>query len=554
MNHLLTNDFLKRRAASSVPTAYYERGVGWLFDTDDDIAVRVATQLFPDIRATLPADVIDRAMKPLDNLRPPLASEEWYNQDPLTALRVLEHVPGPLIQTLYEHQLHDCAFHVARLQRDNGAYNAWDRGLGKTLATIVIAKALRADRVVVVCPNSAKNAVWRPEIERWDTNHQWDNRVYAVGGTPTQRAKTLARWDETGGILLIHYEALRLIPWDHYHVTLVVVDEAHRLSNGGPGKKSPEFYKALKRIKSQYRYALSGSVMINSPEDIFGALHWLFPKVYKSRWKDWNDRFLHYVQSSYGRVLIGVRPQKLEELRNELAGFMTVRYKQDTLPGLPPRIDQDVLVDLSPTQRKVYDDLAENFFAELPNDNTLLVGSVLAQLTTLRQVATGLDLFGEDLIDSAKIDAAVELIHDNLPHKTVVFCWHRATCDSVERRLENMGVTCVKVHGDVPNKLRDTHIKAFQTDSRVKVLVATIKTLGETHNLQAAADLIFVESSWTPSDMEQAGDRVYRIGQDRRVTVTNILARDTVDVTRILPTVMSKAALRRMIMGVPNAA
>jgi len=67
--------------------------------------------------------------------------------------------------------------------------------------------------------------------------------------------------------------------------------------------------------------------------------------------------------------------------------------------------------------------------------------------------------------------------------------------------------------------------------------------------LHAASDLIFLESSWTPTDMEQAADRVHRIGQTNRVTITNIVARDTVDVQRVLPTVRSKDQMRRMVLG-----
>lgn len=552
MQHLLTNDYLKRRTASSVPTAAYEPGVGWTFDSDDDIAVRVATQLFPDVRLTLPPEVITRAMQPLDHLRPPLYSEPWFEQNRQDALTVMEAVPYDLLEMLYHYQLVDLSYHVARLRVDRGAYNAWDRGLGKTLGAVVVAKALRANRIICVVPNSAKDSVWRPEIEKWDVDEQWKGRVYTLGGSAKKREYTFNEWDENGGVLLIHYEALRLMTWEHVPVDLLIVDEAHRLSNGGPGRKAPTFYKALKKIKANYRYAMSGSVMINSPEDIFGALHWLFPNAYKSRWKDWNDRFLHYIQSSFGRVLVGVRPDKLEPMRNELSGFMTVRYKQDELPDLPERIDQTMYVDLSPAQRKVYDDLAEFFFAELPNDENVVVGNVLAQLNKLRQVATGLDLLGENMQDSSKIDAALDIVKDNLPNKTVIFGWHRATCDAIERRLEEAGVTCVKVHGGVAHKHRATHVKAFKTDPRVRVLVATIGTLGESENLQVAADLVFVESSWTPKDQEQAADRIYRIGQDRRVTVTTIAARDTVDEEKILPAVASKAALRRMILGVPH--
>jgi len=49
--------------------------------------------------------------------------------------------------------------------------------------------------------------------------------------------------------------------------------------------------------------------------------------------------------------------------------------------------------------------------------------------------------------------------------------------------------------------------------------------------------------------MDQARDRVYRNGQTRHVTVTHIVAADTVDESHILPKVADKAALRRILLG-----
>ena len=49
--------------------------------------------------------------------------------------------------------------------------------------------------------------------------------------------------------------------------------------------------------------------------------------------------------------------------------------------------------------------------------------------------------------------------------------------------------------------------------------------------------------------MDQARDRVYRNGQKSHVTVTHIVATDTVDETHVMPKVADKAALRRMILG-----
>jgi SNF2 family DNA or RNA helicase len=102
----------------------------------------------------------------------------------------------------------------------------------------------------------------------------------------------------------------------------------------------------------------------------------------------------------------------------------------------------------------------------------------------------------------------VDLVQDNLPHKTVVFTWHRDVATKMAERLNSLRIPAEAINGDTPMHTRTRYVDRFQLEDEPKVLVATIKTLGESVTLHRAADLIFLESSWTPADMDQAADRV----------------------------------------------
>ncbi len=552
---LLTDSPKKYQRAVRVDGSWFDKEQGgYWFDPARNLdQTRKAMAMFPEIRASVPADIrADLARR--FHMRMPNRATEWVGDR--DAEDLLPNMDPDLRSKLYTYQRQDIAFAAARMRSNGGDFIGWDRGLGKTLGSIALISELRADNVIIICPNSSKEAVWAPEIAKWDTDQRFAGRVYNFYGSPKKRDAALAEWRETGGILLVHYEGLRLIPNPEKisGIDLIICDEAHRLSNGHGGHKAPLFYKALMKLKAKWRLALSGSVMVNSPEDIYGAAHWLFPEKYRSRWKDWNDKYLEYIEDPIGgRILIGVQYGKLDDMRSDLAAWMQVRTKEDELPGLPEKIEQDLYVDLSPAQRKVYDDLVEQFITLLPDGEILMAQNILAQLTKLRQVATGLDLVSDELTDSSKLDLAMELVNDNLPRKTVVFAWHRATVWAMSSRLEAAGIEHTTIGGDVKPALRGERVRAFQEDPDVKVMVATIKTLGESVTLHAASDLIFLESSWTPADMEQAADRVYRIGQERHVTITRILARDTVDVHSVLPRVASKADLRATLLGSHDA-
>lgn len=556
---VLTDEFRKARTARAVPGARWDADKGaWIFDPElDEEATRVALRLFPEIRTQVDEGLVQRVLEGRSVSHRPLAGEadsfaESFPQAVSATQDAIRQASPDASSALYRYQLHDVAYAVARIKVDGGAYLGWDRGLGKTLGGIGCALALGSDRIVVVTPNSSKRTVWLPEFNKWAAD-KFSGRVYSVEGTAKQRNRVIDEWDSTGGVLLAHYESLRLIVGRLTNVDLVIVDEAHRLSRGSKSSKAPQFYKALMKIKPKYKLALSGSLIINSPEDFFGANHWLFPNTYKSKYRDWCDKYLHYVEGGFGKVLMGVKPDKVKAMQDELGKFILVRSKEDELPGLPDKITQTLRVDLSPEQRRVYDDLAARFIAELPDGSKIVVGSYLAQLTKLRQIATGLDLLGTGVVDSSKIDLALDLIEDNLPKKTVVFAWHKATVHSIKDRLDAKGIVASAITGDTKMAERARLVADFQESPECKVIVATIKTLGESVTLHAAADVIFVESSWTPTDMDQAADRVYRIGQKSHVTITHIVSSDTVDETRILPRLADKEAMRAMVLGATSA-
>lgn len=544
MKTKLTDNYLKRRLALAVPGSWYvPEDRAWYFDPRiNPHATRIAIRLFPELAGDLSAVV----ESPKNSFRPNIALAETFAEGK-SREALLPNTPPAIRKILRQYQVTDIAFSIARLEQDGGVYLGWDRGLGKTLAAIVMAYELASDRVIVVTPNNSKLATWLPQIQQWDQDHRFRNRVHNLRGSKKIRSRIIKEWKKDGGILLVHYEVLRLLD-EHLGCDLLIVDEAHRLSNGSASRQAPKFYKALKKIAAKYRVTMSGSVILNSPEDLFGALHLIFPTRYKSKWRDWNDRFISYAEGPFGKVMIGLKPDRISEMQSELSNFLLIRSKDDELEDLPERLDEQLYVELSSTQRKVYDDLAESFLAELPDGKILATPSVLAQLTKLRQIATGLDLLNEKFSDSAKLDLTEELVADILPSKVVIFTWHRATAYALEERLRKV-TSCATITGNTKMELRAEYVRQFQEEDHPQVIIATIKTLGESVTLHAASNVIFVESSWTPSDMEQAADRVRRIGQYKRVTVYNILAKDTVDETKILPTLESKDMLRRLVLG-----
>ena len=544
MSILLTEHYTDSPKARVIPGAVFSKDEGgWVLSDPTPRAAAVALRMFPGLATEYPELVEQRAslaqeIRPFDR-----ASE--YNRE-IQAPRVREILAGEGHE-FYRYQATDLGYLAAVIRQHGAAYNGWSRGLGKTLGTCALIDDLMSNFVLIVCPNTAKRSVWEPELKRFCP---WLEVVTLRNAKP-QREKDIGWIKQLRGAgqphaLIVHYEALHVLcnewpklgEWD-----FVVADEVHRIAN-------PKTFMAreLKKIKARYKLGLSGSIIQNHPEELFSPLQWLFPKHYRSRWRDWNDRYLDYVENGYSKVCVGVKIEQLEAMRNELGVFMVVRTKEDEL-DLPERITQDLYVELSPSQRKAYDELKAQCFTELDNGETIKATDGLVLLTRLRQVATGLDLFGESLTDSTKIDLAVDLIEDAPDEAFVVFSWYKAAARALVERLTQRGIGTFLVTGDTKQEHRAEYIRQFQ-DGDGSVFVGTLSTLGESVTLHRATNALFLDQAWNPSLNDQAADRIYRIGQQNAVTITRLIAKDTVDELKVMPVIADKLALRKLILGV----
>lgn len=559
----ITNLYTQNAMARAIPNAEWNgESKWWELDMEEATArdAMVALKLFPELAIDFP-ELIDlqqtivQEVRPFDNATP---FDTRIENNAVSAVMAEEG------KEYYDFQALDLGYLKAVLETHGGAYLGWERGMGKTIGALSLADVLDVredDRdILIVAPNSAKGTVWYPEIEKYfgSTHH-----IKLLPNNKAKREYALQKvmeWKEDGEypvVLIVHYEALKIIAegawlpgrkrpladksgWAKLGKwKLIVADEVHRIKN-----LRAQWTKALKKIQGHYKLGLSGSIIQNNLEELFSPLQWLFPQQYKSKWRDWNDRFLDYVEGGYAKVFVGILPDMLDSLRAELGVFMVYRRKEDEL-DMPERVDEDRLLDLTDKQRKAYDELVAGCLTQLDDETFVVADEGLPMLTKLRQIATGLDLLG-GVADSSKLDFAAELIADNPDEQFVVFSWFKPACEALAERLKDGESTIV--HGDVPQTRRDERITDFM-EGTARVLICTIATMGESQNFQNANNVIFLDRSWNPSDNTQAEDRVYRLGQERKVTITHLIAKDTVDERRVSPVTLTKSVLRAILLG-----
>jgi len=469
---------------------------------------------------------------------------------------------------LYDWQDTDGGYMQAILERDKGAFVTWDRGLGKTVISAAFIHKLASRRTLIAVRNDAKDAVWRTQLEALLPRHAV---LVLPDSTQTAKRDKMLKWIEERKtdlpeslVFIIHYQAIRTIAGDdttnHRDGTVGVIksggdgwkrlgqwdmmiyDESHRLASYNPNsRKNTQEGRALSKLRRKYvdkAVNLTGSAVMNKPDDLFGQLHFLYPERYRAKWADWNDRFVDYVEDGQRKHPIGFRLDKLPELRRELGVFMVYRKKSEVF-DLPEIINQSIELDLYPKQRRAYNQMRDEFWAQLDEGGIKSV-NVLDQMNKLRRIAT----YYEGL-DSIKLDFALQEIEEESDEQFVVFTWYKAPGRALAERL---GDDVVVVDGDVPAKARQDALSRHKA-GKARVLVGSIATLGESLNLQYVHEAIRLDRHWNPEVNGQTVDRLHRHGQEERVTFRDLWAKDTVDTLRVRPNLAGKEGLRKALFG-----
>jgi SNF2 family DNA or RNA helicase len=413
-----------------------------------------------------------------------------------------------------------------------------EMGLGKTAEAIKAVAETHSDKVLIICPNSVKY-VWRDEIAKW-SGDPFDSIAVYTGNA-------LDMYDDHKWYIM-NYEAMRLERnkplacerWD-----AVIIDEAHRIKN-----RKAAVTKSVKQVAGDRVWLLTGTPILNTPDELWSLLNYLFPKTYTSYWR-FVDTYMEVWDSPWGKQLVGTR--NLDHLAREVADIMLRRTKKDVMEQLPEKVYLNVPVQLLGEQRRVYDQMREQFIAELGDTDILVAPTVLAQLTRLKQIATDPSILTEGgtevLIPSAKVEVLKELLADILAQpgkKVVIFSQWSRMCARLAEELKCYNP--VVFTGNTKESARASVVEDFQTNPDTRVFIGTIGAAGVGITLTAADTVIFTDKVWTPAYMVQAEDRVYaRMNDLHGATIVSLTAEDTIE-QQIEKLLASKADIARTVI------
>ena len=156
---------------------------------------------------------------------------------------------------------------------------------------------------------------------------------------------------------------------------------------------------------------------------------------------------------------------------------------------------------------------------------------ILAALTRLRQICCHPSLcYSHYRAGSAKLETCVDLVKNGIAgnHKILLFSQFTSMLELIGKRLDQENISYYCLTGETPKEERLHLVNAFGQDS-TQVFLISLKAGGTGLNLTAADMVIHYDPWWNVAAQNQATDRAYRIGQDKKVTVFRLIMKDTVE-------------------------
>ena len=461
-----------------------------------------------------------------------------------------------------------------------------DLGLGKTLMTLsAIALLEKPCLSIIVCPTSVIGH-WVQEADQFFRAGVFQVVAY-VGDVRTRKTvvqeleKLLAMERECHILLVLSYSILKKDldaiegAMEGAAVGYCILDEAHMIRNHRTVTSQ-----ACKEIgrRAPLRLALTGTPVHNDVSDLWSIFDYLLPG-YLGTVKEFEDAVAKGVRSGQGALgsdavdmdtlaLAGAAMSNLNKLHAKLLPFTMRRLKDDVLSDLPPKIIQDLFVELTPVQEELVRSITQRCRKDV--DKTDVVGNVFAlmmicthPLLYLRkrnesaaiannrvesmQVARQLSVVKDQGISaSCKFGALKQLLQDiglgtrpeaaslgvaqTAPRKALIFTQYTATLEILEKQLlAPANMSYLRLDGTVAPGKRQTIVNQFNQSSGIDLLILTKRVGGQGLNLTGADTVIFLEHDWNPMVDVQAMDRAHRLGQNRTVNVYRILTKNTLE-------------------------
>jgi SNF2 family DNA or RNA helicase len=393
----------------------------------------------------------------------------------------------------FHYQMDGIAFLFPR----RAAVLADEMGLGKTMQAITAIRMLllagEMSSILLICPKPLVSnwvnefRMWAPEIP-----------LAVIEGDSNKRAWVWS--NPQAPVKIANYEVIvrdwAVIDQASLHFDLVVLDEAQRIKNRQ--STTSEVVRSIRRNRS---WALTGTPIENSIEDLVSIFEFLAP----------------------GRLRDDMHLRSLGQATRD---YILRRTKDQVLNDMPPKLFRNAELDLTPEQRASYRTAEEEGIVHLSDlAESITVQHVFELVLRLKQIcnfdpATGASSKLERLeADMEEIAASGQ--------KAIVFSQWVETLETLAEHLKRFRPA--QYHGRIPSNRRDAVLAQFRSDPKSSVILMSYGAGAVGLNLQFCHYVFLFDRWWNPAVEDQAINRAHRLGVKQPVTVTRMMAVETIE-------------------------
>ena len=387
----------------------------------------------------------------------------------------------------------------------------------------LINKNKKSRRASLVVSPSSLTLNWQNEAKKFAQGL----KTLVIRGNLSERKEKLNHIQDYD-LVITSYDLLKrdieLYQEKKYKFRFVIADEAQYLKNSNTQNS-----KAIKKIKADTRYALTGTPIENSLAELWSIFDFIMPG-YLFTYKNF--------KMMYEMPIVREQDQKtMEKLKMLIEPFILRRNKKEVLKELPEKTITVLNNEMGEEQRKIYLTYLAQAKQELSeqidiNGYQKSQMQILAALTRLRQICCHPSLFISNYKEgSSKLEQCMELIEDAIKsgHKILLFSGYTSMFEIIEKELVKRNISYFKLTGATKVDERIELVEEFNKNPEIKLFLISLKAGGTGLNLTGADMVIHYDPWWNISTENQATDRAYRIGQKNNVQVYKLITKNTIE-------------------------
>jgi SNF2 family DNA or RNA helicase len=441
--------------------------------------------------------------------------------------------------TLRPYQIDGVKWLLAHFNSGLGACLADDMGLGKTLQTLAVLLAVQEKlefttkttnfdlfanettiereplKALIVLPSSLVFN-WYNEAGKFTPHF---SRMQYVGNDRKLLAGRLNSTDLIFTSYSIVHRDISIL--EKYDFRYLILDESQYIKN-----KNSKIFKAINKINTAHKMALSGTPIENSLDDLWSQMQFINPDILGS-YNFFAENFKIPIEKKQDE-------NSLAELKNLIQPYILRRTKEQVLKDLPDLTEQIYYCEMDSEQEKLYEkekSKARNFLLKTDGSSPDKI-SIINTLMKLRQLSNHPKMVDQDSeVDSGKYIAVTNYLESLVKgkQKTIIFSSFVTNLNFYTDWCKDNKIAYCEITGETPAGKREQQVKLFQEKEDPLLFFISLKAGGVGLNITKASYVLFLDPWWNPFAEKQGVGRAHRIGQLNKVNVIRFISKNTVE-------------------------